>query len=813
EERLTKIFEEKFACQRRRSFDGSFLSFPGMNPAVKLYPYQKNAVARILFSPNTLLAHSVGAGKTYIVAAAVMELRRMGLAKKSLIAVPGSILGQWKQIFLSLYPTAKLLCVEPKSFTPAKKQQMLKTIRDGDFDAIIMAHSCFERIEVSKQFCLDELEEKRRELEEALKDPFKKTATLERRVKKIKQQICDAVLNPDSPISEICFDELGINRLFIDEAHAYKNLPLETKVGNVLGINSGGSQKCVDVLEKVRVVQRQNDGGGVILATGTPITNSITEAYVIQKYLQPGDLALLELESFDAWIGLFAEKRTEFEIDVDTSKYRLATRFSRFHNLPELTSLLSSVADFHRVENDGSLPKLSGRNDCTVTKTAEFDEYLKDISRRADAVRSGKVPRTEDNMLKITTDGRRAALDLRLVNPTASFSTQSKLMRLCENVYDIYDKTRAKSSTQLVFCDSSTPKRGFNLYDEIKRLLMSFGIPEEHIAFVHNADTERKRNALFAKVRKGEVRVLLGSTFKLGTGVNVQDKLIALHHFDAGWRPSDMTQREGRIIRQGNENERVFIFRYITEGSFDAYTFQLLHTKADFICSLLSGAVSERNAQDISDTVLDYAEVKALAVGNPLIKERIEVANEISRLGSLNKKLAESRTVLASELEDLPELMEHQREVISKCATDVEMLKAENTPPDAESRRSMRAELAAALNGNELATTETPLFSYRGFELVLPSGMRADKPYLWLVGEARYYLELGDSEVGYFIRIDNFLDNLGAHLDKLNEGLATLEERQRTIRAELDRDEGYSEKISELTERLAKIDGRLGIKQ
>ena len=435
--------------------------------------------------------------------------------------------------------------------------------------------------------------------------------------------------------------------------HNFKNVPLDTKIDRVLGISTAGSKKCQDMLDKVRMIQKCNDGGGVVMATGTPITNSITDAFVMQQYLQSGELALLDLQSFDSWVGMFAERVTEFEIDVDTGGYRLATRFARFHNLPELTTLLSAVADFHQVCATDDVPETDGYSDALIGKTDDFSEYLKTITQRAEDVRGGLVERTEDNMLKITTDGRKAALDLRLVLPDAAFTPQSKAAECAKNVWDIYRMTEAKSSTQLIFCDSSTPKKVFNIYDEVYRLLLDKGVPPEQMAYIHSADTEKKRQQLFSRVQKGQVRILFGSTFKLGLGVNVQDKLIAVHHLDIPWRPADMTQREGRILRQGNENKKVSIYRYITEGSFDAYSWQLLETKQRFIAELLSGSMDQRSGSDIEGTVLDYAEVKALAVGNPLVKVRVEAANELTRLMTLQRKTMETRVAMEKELMEL----------------------------------------------------------------------------------------------------------------------------------------------------------------
>lgn len=531
-ERLEIIFENNFSCVRRRIFDGSFLDFPTMSPSVNLYPHQKNAVARILFSPNTLLAHNVGSGKTYIMIAAGMELKRMGLSQKNLYVVPNNIVGQWEKLFSVMYPDAKLLCVEPKTFIPTKREAVLEQIRDEDFDGIIMAYSCFEQIPLSKYFYMEQLQETLDKISELASNTNKATSKLERKKEAVHKALSSLELAMDNMYDTMYFDELGITRLFVDEAHNYKNVPIETKVDKVLGISSKGSKKCRDMMDKVRLVQKQNNGGGVVMATGTPITNSITDAFVMQKYLQSGELGMLDLQSFDSWIGMFAERVTEFEIDVDTSSYRLATRFAKFHNLPELTALLSSIADFHQVDSSIGIPDFDGYKDALISKTSEFAAYLDDISARAEQVRKGIVSRSDDNMLKITTDGRKAALDMRLVEPNTSFTYQSKVARCAENVFDIYCQTQSDKSTQLIFCDSSTPKSGFNVYDEIKRLLIGMGVPSEEIAFIHDAGTESKREKLFSKLRSGDVRILIGSTFKLGLGVNIQNKLIALHHLD-----------------------------------------------------------------------------------------------------------------------------------------------------------------------------------------------------------------------------------------------------------------------------------------
>lgn len=821
-ERLEIIFENNFSCVRRRIFDGSFFRFSNMSPAISLYPYQKDAVARILFTPNTLLAHDVGSGKTYVMIAAAMEMRRMGLSEKNMFVVPNNIVGQWKNIFYAMYPSANILCVEPKSFAPSKRESVLERIRDEDFDGIIIAYSCFERIPLSKEYYQNQLIYEQELIAEIAGKKNKATSRLKKKQEAVSKALSELAVAMDDLYNGVYFDDLGITRLFVDEAHNFKNVPIETKADKVLGISASGSKKCKDMMDKVHMVQKKNDGAGVVFATGTPITNSITDAFIMQMYLQSGELAMLDLQNFDSWIGMFAERSTEFEIDVDTSSYRLATRFSKFHNLPELTSLLLSIADFHQVDTLAGIPQIDGYTDALISKTNDFADYLKDISQRAEIVRKGYVSRKDDNMLKITTDGRKAALDLRLVDPSAMFTYQSKVARCVENVADIYFKTTVRKSAQIIFCDTSTPKTGFNIYDEVKTMLQSKGVPSDKIAFIHDARTEAQRNTMFAQVRKGDIRVLLGSTFKLGLGVNIQDKLIALHHIDVPWRPADMTQREGRILRQGNTNSKVQIFRYITEGSFDAYSWQLLETKQRFITGLLSGSLTERSGKDIEDTVLDYAEVKALAVGNPLVKERVKTANELSRYLTLQRKLVDSRIRMEKELLEMPGKISNQENNIAQCEADIAFYngwKQENPEPvdskakkeATEKRKHLREYIHSSLIGYVLEPKEKALTTYRGFEIILPANMTREKPYIWLKRNGRYYVELGDTNTGNLIRIDNFLDDLQKHFDKLKNGFAKLQEREYQLKEELKKHESFSDEIEECRKKLEILNKKLGV--
>ncbi len=809
--RLRQIYEENYTCFRPRQFNGSFLQLPGMSEKVALYPYQKDAVARILFSPNTLLAHDVGSGKTYIMITAGMELRRTKGPQKNLYVVPNNLVGQWRDIFLTLYPQAKLLCVDPKAFVPRKRQEVLENIRDEDFDGIIMAYSTFELIDLSPSYVIRKMEEEKLELERIIRDGTHATSAVRRRAKALEKRISEAIARACARKDRIYFEELGITRLFVDEAHNFKNVPIDTQSTGVLGISPAGSRKCQEMMHKVSCVREGNNGGGIVMATGTPITNSITDAFIMQKYLQERELRKLHLGSFDGWIGMFAQRVTDFEIDVDTSGYRLATRFASFHNLPELTALFSSVADFHQVDRQDGVPEHDGYEDSLIARTPEFVEYLQQITARAELVRGGKVNRTEDNMLKITTDGRKAALDMRLVEPELLPGYDSKARACADNVAQIYFATVDVGSTQLIFCDSSTPKKEFNLYDELRTLLQERGIPEERIAYIHDANTEKRRETLFEKVRKGKIRILIGSTFKLGLGVNVQDKLIALHHLDVPWRPADMTQREGRILRQGNTNERVQIFRYITEGSFDAYSWQLLETKQRFIVGLLSGSWAQRSGSDIEDTVLNYAEVKALAIGNPLIKQRVELSNEIARLMTLQKKSLEDRIFLEKEAAELPSRIAHQQELVQWCREDMDFYLTATDRMKRGDRKELRQRLYEAVQNNTPGGGERALTEYRGFRVILPNNLLGEKPYIWLQRKGRYLVELGEVEISYLSRVDHVLDGLPRHLDKLDGIRMDLERRLNHVKQELEKPENYAELIQEHRTALQRIDRELGV--
>ena len=722
-----------------------------------------------------------------------------------------------------MYPNANILCIEPKNFTPSKRERVLTDIAGNDYDGIIITYSCFESRPVSKKEAIAELEKKKNELKSIMREKSRNTSRIRKKVENLDKAINELYIALNDMYDTVFFDDLGITRLFVDEAHNFKNVPLDTQIDKVLGLNKTGSKKCRDMMDKVHIVQKNNDGKGVVMATGTPITNSVSDAFVFQQYLQSGELGMLDLQTFDAWVGMFAERKTDFEIDVDTGTYRLATRLSKFHNLPELTSLIASFADFHKVDITAEIPQTDGYRDALICKTPEFSDYLKLISARAEDVRRGVVPRDEDNMLKITTDGRKAALDMRLVNNSLPFTYESKVARCAENVFEIYHKTEAGKSAQLIFCDSSTPhNHAFNIYDEIKRLLMAMGIPESKIAYIHDAQTDAQRNTLFTAVRNGDIRILIGSTFKLGLGVNIQDRLIALHHIDIPWRPADMIQREGRILRQGNLNSKVYIYRYITEGSFDAYSWQLLETKQRFITSLLSGTLTDRDSTDIDGTVLDYAEVKALAVGNSLIKQRVEATNNLSRCILLQKKRIEQCEEMKNELSEIPSKRRTLLRAISNCILDAKQYKADvsSQPPLSDSkakaeyanrRKAFREYLDENLRSYILMPYEKELTVYHGFKIILPANMSEIHPYVWLKKNGSYRVELGDTEIGNLVRIDNTLSTLDELCEKLNKQLEALDDKEKELKNSLANPEDYTEMIEEYKEEVRMLDEKLGV--
>nr|WP_242841248.1 helicase-related protein [Ruminococcus sp. NK3A76] len=709
-----------------------------------------------------------------------------------------------------MYPNANLLCVTPKTFVPKRRADILSKIQHQEFDGIIMAYSCFDMLEISDVQSEKMLKEKLTEIDRYLNthSAAKSAVRVRENIIKSLDHLSHKMINTDVLPG---FDELGITGLFVDEAHNYKNIPLNTR-SKFKGINTTGSAKCKSMLEKIRTVQKQNNGRGVTLATATPITNSVSDCFAMQTYLQHGELKMLGLDHFHSWVGMFAEAKEEFEIDVDTSQYRMYSRFNKYNNLQELITLFSMITDHQKTDISNNLPKLGGYTNCVVAKTQAMQMYLDNISQRADDVRSGLTNRRDDNMLKITTDGRKAALDIRLVEPVINtyvnvFAT--KVYRCAENVFEIWASDPTQKYTQLVFCDISVPKQSFNIYDELKRLLINMGIPDEQIAFIHDADTEARRASVLKKMNDAGIRVLIGSTFKLGLGVNVQTYLKALHHLDVPWRPADMTQREGRILRQGNTNKEVQIFRYITEGSFDAYSWQLLESKQRFISQLISGDYAQHSGDEVDNTALSYGEVKALAVGDPMIKKRVETANELTKYTVLQKKLTQHYEDLRIRAANIPTEKEKAVAALEKCFADIEYLKQQTALISKEERRAVRESIAAAIIANARSEKEVYICNYRGFSLYVPAYMIEERPRIKLSHKGQYRVELGESSQGYIVRIDNHLESLPKNAEKLKTKIYELNNELEQADYSLKHQESYVTQIIETRNKLEQIDKKL----
>lgn len=822
---LENIYNEQFCQNYQRYFPGEILTFPGMSSSVTLFDYQKDAVARIIFSKNTLLAHDVGSGKTYEMVAAAQELKRMKISKKNLFVVPNSIINQWKKIYLEMYPESKLLIVDKRNFTPSKREETLKLIKENDYDSILMTYSSFDMIDLSPDYYKDKLERDFAQNRSASSNDKTSTKHVKNKANNVKAYTkkIDALGQRDP--NKIYFEDLEIDRLFVDESHNFKNVTLETEI-KIMGINTVGSKKCNTMMDKVKYIQKTHNGGGVIFATATPITNSIADIYVIQKYLQEGELKILNLSSFPAWLANFAEMQQGFEIDIDTSKFRMANRYSKFHNIPELASVLSNIIDFHHIDKDEDLPEFNGYIDIVTEPDRQFKNFLEDISSRADDIRNRKprliidAPKKEDrlydNMLMITNDGRKAALDLRLVDVNAGYNYDYKVNVCAREVYKIYQKTESFKGTQLIFCDVSTPKKTFNLYDEMKRVLINLGIKEHEIQFIHDFESSSGKEKLFKAVNEGEVRVLLGSTFKLGTGVNVQERLYAIHHIDVPWRPSDIIQRNGRIIRLGNTNKEVFIYRYILKHSFDAYSWQLLETKQNFIHKLLNNNVFIRNASDIDDVTLNYAEVKALAIGEPLLKERVETYNELQNLKKLRFVNLENKEKTKVKMYAIESNLPSVKKELADAELDLIYIKTLNLDKmDEEEKRLFRESVFSRLLMNIDKKEEETIEDYFGFSIISPSYQPHgdESMFLYLERVGKYYLKVGRSSHTILRRIEEFISNFEKYVNDLKEALAGDILYLENAKIELEKEDMYIEKINKVQERLDEIDKKLGVKK
>ena len=822
-ERLCRIYNETFNALRPREYDGRHIRFEGMNPEITLRPHQVNAIAHILYGGNTLLAHEVGAGKTYEMVAAAMEMKRLGLCTKSLIVVPNHITEQWAAEWLQLYPSANILVATKKDFETQNRKKFCSRIATGDYDAIIIGHSQFEKIPMSVERQQAILERQIEEILEGIEQAKAQKAErytvkqMERTRKSLETRL--AKLNDQSRKDDtVTFEQLGIDRLFIDESHYFKNLFLATKMRNVGGIAQTEAQKSSDLFMKTQYLDELTGGRGTIFATGTPISNSMVELYTIQRYLQYRMLQEMGLVHFDDWAGNFGETVTAIELSPEGTGYRARTRFAKFYNLPELMATFKGVADIQTADML-KLPVPKANFHTEVIKPSEIQkEMIKGLAERAEKIRAGGVDPHVDNMLRITNDGRKLALDMRLIQPLAPDDPNGKVAVCARNVYRIWEQTKEKRSAQLVFCDLSTPTTdgSFSVYDDLKKKLMDAGIPEEEIAFIHTADSEAKKKELFSKVRAGQVRVLLGSTAKMGAGTNVQDKLIALHDLDCPWRPSDLQQRLGRIVRQGNENEEVEIYRYVTEGTFDAYLYQLVENKQKFIAQIMTSKSPVRVADDVDETALSYSEIKALATGNPLIIEKCNLDMEVARLNML--KASHLNQVYA--LEELvyrkyPEEITRLTERIAGYEQDVALAAAYPKAQEgfcgmevdgkhyAEKEDAGKAiiDVCTRMTGSDAVL----LGQYRGFSMVLAYDGRSNEYRITLKGTLSHTVTLGADVFGNITRLDNALENLAGSLEAEQNRLEETRGQLENARAELQTPFAREAELAEKTKRLKEL--------
>ena len=805
---IEEAYNKMFGDFKAERFDGSKLEFPEMEGTKELFDYQKDAVQRILSRKNTLLAFDVGAGKTFIMIAAAMLMRQQGISRKNMFVVPNNIVGQWAKIFTDLYPRANLLVIDPKNFKSPVRDKAMQQMKYGDYDGIIIAYSCFEMIPVSASCIKSRMNEKITEIQNEISKVGWGSGSrpaLENEKKRIIKLVDELIEGMDYESFDITFDQLEINTLFLDEAHNYKNLPLRTKMKNVRGVNITGSQKCANMLQKVRCVQYSDGGRGAVFATGTPLCNSLADAYVMQMYLQNEELEKRHLDVFDNWIKTFARPERVAEVDVDTQHYRYVTRFAKFFNLPELSRMFSDVAAFYAMDKEDGVPDAEEYRDRIVAKNTYLKDYMMSLADRTEAIRSGKIDRKYDNMLKVSTDGRKAALDLRLVEKEQP-SEYSKVTECIANVRNIYE--RYDGCSQLVFCDYSTPKKTeFNVYNAIRDGLVECGIPAKEIAFIHSYHTEERKVALYQDVNEGKVRVLIGSTFKLGIGANVQTKLKAIHHLDVPWRPADMVQREGRILRKGNQYNEVFLYRYICEGSFDAYSWQILESKQKFISQFLMGSAYQRTASDLEENVLSYAEVKALALSDPRMRTLAERENELANVRILNTKAIENHR----QLEDDIAAAEHDIKLMSKQIEGTKINASELAGKTEKEYKELRKVLTDILMPDTIRMGDRNLGAAWGFLIEAPRNQSVTKPTFTLSrNEATYTIESGDSASGNAQRVTNLLIGLNRYLAELTEKCANRSEQLEQYRKELTRENPYTERIKSLEKEVKSLREQIG---
>ena len=826
---LVKQYNELFNSTRPREYDGSHIHFVGMNPEITLREHQRNAIAHVLYGGNTLLAHEVGAGKTYEMAASAMEAKRLGLCQKSLFVVPNHLTEQWASEFLNLYPNAKLLVARRKDFETANRKKFCARIATGDYDAVIIGHSQFERIPLSferqERIIQEQIYETLAAINElkvhagenfSIKQMEKTRKTLETKLEKLRSD--------ERKDDVITFEQLGVDRLFVDESHFYKNLFLTTKMRNVAGLSTSEAQKSSDMFGKCRYLDEITGGRGVVFATGTPVSNSMTELYTVMRYLQYSTLQQKKLTHFDCWASTFGETTTAIELAPEGTGYRARTRFAKFFNLPELMSMFKEVADI-KTSDQLHLPVPVAKFETVVAKPSEIQkEMVQELSKRAAEIHSGAVDASVDNMLCVTNDGRKIGLDVRLMNPMLPDDPNSKLNVCVQNVLKIWEEGKEQKLTQLLFCDLSTPKNdgNFNVYDDIRKKLIAAGVPENEIEFIHNADTEAKKAALFSKVRSGDVRVLLGSTAKMGAGTNVQSRLVAVHHLDVGWKPSDMTQRNGRIIRQGNMNKKVKVFNYVTEGTFDSYLFQTLENKQRFISQIMTSKSPVRSCEDVDEQALSYAEIKALCAGNPLIKEKMDLDVQVAKLKVLKADHQSQKFRLQDKLlTKFPADIQETNAHIAGLKADAQLAAAHPQGKEEFCGMTIRGvtydEKKTAGERLVLACSELPnaeekvIGSYRGFELSLRFDTFRTEYQALLKGQRKYTVPLGTDPLGNIIRLDNSLNNFPERITAAENELDTLHQQQAAAQIEVEKPFPQEEELAEKSARLAELNAQLDV--
>ena len=826
---LVKQYNELFNSTRPREYDGSHIHFVGMNPEITLREHQRNAIAHVLYGGNTLLAHEVGAGKTYEMAASAMEAKRLGLCQKSLFVVPNHLTEQWASEFLNLYPNAKLLVARRKDFETANRKKFCARIATGDYDAVIIGHSQFERIPLSferqERIIQEQIYETLAAINElkvhagenfSIKQMEKTRKTLETKLEKLRSD--------ERKDDVITFEQLGVDRLFVDESHFYKNLFLTTKMRNVAGLSTSEAQKSSDMFGKCRYLDEITGGRGVVFATGTPVSNSMTELYTVMRYLQYSTLQQKKLTHFDCWASTFGETTTAIELAPEGTGYRARTRFAKFFNLPELMSMFKEVADI-KTADQLHLPVPEAKFETVVAKPSDLQkEMVQELSKRAAEIHSGTVDASVDNMLCVTNDGRKIGLDVRLMNPMLPDDPNSKLNVCVQNVLKIWEEGKDQKLTQLLFCDLSTPKNdgNFNVYDDIRKKLVAAGVPENEIEFIHNADTEAKKAALFSKVRSGDVRVLLGSTAKMGAGTNVQSRLVAVHHLDVGWKPSDMTQRNGRIIRQGNMNKEVKVFNYVTEGTFDSYLFQTLENKQRFISQIMTSKSPVRSCEDVDEQALSYAEIKALCAGNPLIKEKMDLDVQVAKLKVLKADHQSQKFRLQDKLlTKFPAEIQETNAYIAGVKADAQLAAAHPQVQEGFCGMTIKgvtydekktAGERLVLDCSELPNAEEKVIgSYRGFELSLRFDTFRSEYQALLKGQRKYTVPLGTDPLGNIIRLDNSLNNFPERITAAENELDTLHQQQAAAQIEVEKPFPQEEELAEKSARLAELNAQLDV--